>query len=301
MTCSGASAMTVPMVSNPARPARPPIWWNSRADRRRVEVPSYFDSAVNTTVRIGTLMPTPSVSVPQITFSRPACARRSTRRRYLGSMPAWCTPMPWRTNRDSVLPKPAANRKPPMASAMASFSARVQTLMLISAWARSTAAACVKWTTYTGVWWVASSSSSVSVSETMRKSCTSGTGRVAERTTATGRDVRRVRSSTKRDTSPRVADSRMCCASVSSSSGTCQAQPRSGSAKKWNSSITTWSTGAARPWRSARLARISAVQQMMGAEAFTEASPVSMPTRSGPNVADSSKNFSDTSALMGAV
>ena len=110
-----------------------------------------------------------------------------------------------------------------------------------------------------------------------------------------------MRSSTNRDTSPRVADSRMCCASVSSSSGTCQAQPRSGSAKKWNSSITTWSTGAARPWRSARLARISAVQQMMGAVALTEASPVSMPTRSGPNVADSSKNFSDTSALMGAV
>ena len=57
----------------------------------------------------------------------------------------------------------------------------------------------------------------------------------------------------------------------------------------------------ARPCRSARLARISAVQQMIGASGLTEASPVSMPTRSAPKVADRSKNFSDTRALMGAV
>ena len=85
------------MVSNPARPARPAIWWNSRARSRRTRLPSYLDSAVNSTVRIGTLTPTPSVSVPQMTFSRPAWASRSTRRRYFGSMPAWCTPMPCRT------------------------------------------------------------------------------------------------------------------------------------------------------------------------------------------------------------
>ena len=60
-------------------------------------VPSYLDRPVKTTVRMGTLMPTPSVSVPQITLSSPAWARRSTRRRYRGSMPAWCTPTPWRT------------------------------------------------------------------------------------------------------------------------------------------------------------------------------------------------------------
>ena len=102
---------------------------------------------MNSTVRIGTLMPTPRVSVPQITLSRPAWASVSTSRRYLGSMPAWCTPMPWRTRRDSVLPKPAVNRNPPISSAIASFSARVQTLMLISACARSSAAAWVKCTT----------------------------------------------------------------------------------------------------------------------------------------------------------
>ena len=101
---------------------------------------------MNRTVRIGTLMPTPRVSVPQMTFSRPAWARVSTSRRYLGSMPAWCTPMPWRTSRDSVLPKPAVNRKLPIRSAMASFSSRVHTLMLISAWACSIAAAWVKCT-----------------------------------------------------------------------------------------------------------------------------------------------------------
>ena len=55
--------------------------------------------------------------------------------------------MPCLTSRDSVLPKPAVNLKLPISSAMASFSARVQTLMLISACACSTAAAWVKCTT----------------------------------------------------------------------------------------------------------------------------------------------------------
>ncbi len=54
--------------------------------------------------------------------------------------------MPCRTSRDRVLPNPAENRKLPISSAMASFSARVQTLMLISAWACSIAAAWVKCT-----------------------------------------------------------------------------------------------------------------------------------------------------------
>ena len=96
-TCSGACATTKPAVSKPARPARPAIWWNSRARSVRTRVPSYFVSAVNSTVRMGTLTPTPSVSVPQMTFSRPACASFSTSRRYFGSIPAWCTPMPCRT------------------------------------------------------------------------------------------------------------------------------------------------------------------------------------------------------------
>ena len=65
--------------------------------------------------------------------------------------------------------------------------------------------------------------------------------------------------------------------------------------------MTTWPTSAVRPSRSARLARISAVQQMIGASGLIDASPVSMPTSSAPNVAARSKNFSDTKALIGAV
>ncbi len=49
------------------------------------------------------------------------------------------------------------------------------------------------------------------------------------------------------------------------------------------------------------LASTSAVQQMIGAPALTDASPVSMPTFSAPKIAHSAKNFSDTSALIGAV
>ena len=105
-TWSGACATTQPRASKPARPARPTIWWNSRALSRRCFVPSNFVRPVSSTVRIGTLMPTPSVSVPQMTLSRPSCASCSTRRRYFGSMPAWCTPMPCRTSRESVRPKP---------------------------------------------------------------------------------------------------------------------------------------------------------------------------------------------------
>ena len=89
-------------------------------------------------------MPTPSVSVPQITLSSPAWASVSTRRRYLGSIPAWCTPIPCLTSRVSVLPNPAANRKSPISCAMASFSAFVQTFTLMSACACSSACAWVK-------------------------------------------------------------------------------------------------------------------------------------------------------------
>ncbi len=49
------------------------------------------------------------------------------------------------------------------------------------------------------------------------------------------------------------------------------------------------------------LASTSAVQQMIGASGLTLASPVSMPTFSAPKVSQSAKNFSDTSALIGAV
>jgi hypothetical protein len=49
------------------------------------------------------------------------------------------------------------------------------------------------------------------------------------------------------------------------------------------------------------LASTSAVQQMIGASGFTAASPVSMPTLSAPNTSIREKNFSLTSALIGAV
>ena len=65
--------------------------------------------------------------------------------------------------------------------------------------------------------------------------------------------------------------------------------------------MTTRPMSASGPSRSAMLARISAVQAMIGASALTAASPVSMPTFSAPNTPHSAKNFSLTSALIGAV
>ena len=113
-------------------------------------VPSNLASPVKSTVRIGTLIPTPRVSVPQMTRSSPAWASVSTRRRYFGSIPAWWTPMPLRTSRDRVLPKPAPNRNAPIRSAIASlstFSPLAPTLDFSRFVACSTAAACVKCTT----------------------------------------------------------------------------------------------------------------------------------------------------------
>ena len=43
------------------------------------------------------------------------------------------------------------------------------------------------------------------------------------------------------------------------------------------------------------------MQQMIGASGFTAASPVSIPTLSAPKTSTSAKNFSLTSALIGAV
>ena len=69
-------------------------WWKSRAERIPVLCPSYLQSFVKSTVRIGTLMPTPRVSVPQMTFKRPRCASCSISTRYFGKRPAWCSPIP---------------------------------------------------------------------------------------------------------------------------------------------------------------------------------------------------------------
>ena len=43
------------------------------------------------------------------------------------------------------------------------------------------------------------------------------------------------------------------------------------------------------------------MQQMIGASWFTEESPVTMPTFSAPKISHRAKNFSETSALIGAV
>ena len=65
--------------------------------------------------------------------------------------------------------------------------------------------------------------------------------------------------------------------------------------------MATQPTSVFSPSRNAWLARISAVQQMTGALALMEASPVIMPTLSLPRRSTRLKNFSLTSALMGAV
>ena len=65
--------------------------------------------------------------------------------------------------------------------------------------------------------------------------------------------------------------------------------------------MTTRPMSASAPSRSAMLASTSAVHAMIGAPALTEASPVSMPTLAAPKTSHSAKNFSLTSALIGAV
>ena len=61
--------------------------------------------------------------------------------------------------------------------------------------------------------------------------------------------------------------------------------------------MQTSPTSTAEPSRSARLARISAVAQMTGASGLTAASPVIIPTRSGPRRSHRSKNFSEHEGL----
>jgi hypothetical protein len=111
----------------PARPARPAIWWNSRALSSRWRVPSNFARPVNTTVRIGTLMPTPSVSVPQMTFSSRsgrAARQAAVARQHPGVVHADAAAH----ELGQRAPKPAVKRKAPIASAIASRSSRVHEL-----------------------------------------------------------------------------------------------------------------------------------------------------------------------------
>ena len=65
--------------------------------------------------------------------------------------------------------------------------------------------------------------------------------------------------------------------------------------------MATQPTSESSPSRRAWLARISAVQQITGADVLMCVSPVIMPTLSRPSTSTRSKNFSETSALMGAV
>ena len=102
---------------------------------------------MNSTVRIGTLMPTPRVSVPQMTFSRPGLGQRLDQPPVPGQHPGVVHADAVPDQPGQGLAEPAENRKPPITSAMASFSARLQTLTLISACACSIAAAWVKCTT----------------------------------------------------------------------------------------------------------------------------------------------------------
>ncbi len=76
----------------------------------------------------------------------------------------------------------------------------------------STAAACVKCTTYAGACPVVTSSSTVSSSGSRDQRKLSGTGRSASATTAVSRPVRRDRSAAISDMSPRVADISTNCA-----------------------------------------------------------------------------------------
>ena len=88
-------------------------------------LPSNLASLVKSTVRIGMLTPTPSVSVPADHLAAaPAATSCSTSRRYLGSRPAWWTPMPKERKRRNSLPYGVSKRKSPIASRMRSRSSR---------------------------------------------------------------------------------------------------------------------------------------------------------------------------------
>ena len=109
--------------------------------------------------------------------------------------------MPRRTSLCRVLPKPAPKRKPTSRSLIASRASRVSWtpgLAASSEVACSTAAACVKCTTYAGACRPSISSARVSARWVIAQEKTSGTGRSAFSTTAVGRPLRRVRSAATR-------------------------------------------------------------------------------------------------------
>ncbi len=144
----GPCTTTVPAVSYPARPARPAIWWNSRAlqlphpltvvlRERRDEhgADRHVDADAE---RVGAADDRAAARAgpasPPGAGSGAACPRGARR-------------CPRARSRDSVLPNPVANRNPPIASAISSRCSRETSLTLDSACACSTAAAWVKCTT----------------------------------------------------------------------------------------------------------------------------------------------------------
>ena len=80
---------TLPLSSIPWRPARPAICMKSRVLSQSKLTPSYFRSALNTTVRAGMLIPSAKVSVVNRSFRSPAVNMRSTTSLKIGSIPAW--------------------------------------------------------------------------------------------------------------------------------------------------------------------------------------------------------------------
>mmetsp|Transcript_335 Transcript_335/g.1321 ORF Transcript_335/g.1321 Transcript_335/m.1321 type:complete len:341 (-) Transcript_335:662-1684(-) len=227
-TCGGAWHHTNPSVSNPRRPARPAICWNSRVVSNRLLLPSNLHSCVNSTDLIGTFTPTPRVSVPQITFSNPFPASFSTSNRYFGSKPAWCTPTPCEMYRHSSFPTGVSNLKFPISFLMFAFSAAVRFRVLHKSCARSFAVFCVKFTTYTGERFVSRSVFTDSRSGVVLYSYVRGTGRSPPPTVVTFRPALFfVRSLSNFLQSPNVALISRNCASGSSTRGTCHAHPRS--------------------------------------------------------------------------
>ena len=65
--------------------------------------------------------------------------------------------------------------------------------------------------------------------------------------------------------------------------------------------MTTYGASSSSPSRSAMFERTSAVQQTTPASGLMLASPVRIPTFSGPSSSQSEKNFSLASALIGLV
>ena len=95
---------------------------------------------------MGTLIPMPNVSVPQMTGRSPSWARRSTVRRYRGSMPAWCTPTPMSRRRLRVFPNAVVKRPSESSALMASRCSFDEMPKLASDWALFSASSWEKWT-----------------------------------------------------------------------------------------------------------------------------------------------------------